>query len=68
MSGFQGFQACPRCKTNSLPRIAPESLATATRCQNCGAVIELVEHKAIAERARLKAIEDAKTKAVEESK
>jgi hypothetical protein len=65
---MSGFQTCPRCKTNSLPRIPPESHATATRCQNCSAVIELAEHKAIAERARLKAIEDAKQKAVQQSK
>jgi transcription initiation factor TFIIIB Brf1 subunit/transcription initiation factor TFIIB len=40
---IEGFQVCPRCEQNGLPRIDPASLANAVRCQRCGAVIERSE-------------------------
>ena len=43
MSRLEGFQTCPRCKQNRLPRIDADSQVTAVRCQNCGAVIERAE-------------------------
>jgi transcription elongation factor Elf1 len=63
MSRLEGFQTCPRCGKNTLPRIQPDSKANAVKCQACGQVIDRAELEAIAERARLKAIEDAKKKA-----
>jgi hypothetical protein len=62
---IEGFQTCPRCGKNSLPRIQPDSQANAVKCQRleCGTIISRKELEEIAERARLKAIEDAKKKA-----
>jgi hypothetical protein len=57
----QGFLICPRCERPFLPSIRPDSIAQATRCQNCGAVIWRAEQEAI-ENARLQAIENAKAK------
>jgi hypothetical protein len=31
---IEGYALCPKCNTQSLPRIAPESHATGVRCQN----------------------------------
>lgn len=76
MSRVEGFQTCPHCLERAseedksrlpktLPRIDPNSKANAVMCQNqnCRAVITRKELEEIAERARLKAIEDAKKKA-----
>jgi phage terminase large subunit GpA-like protein len=42
MSRLEGFQTCPRCGKNSLPRIQPDSQANAVKCQNpdCKVVIQ----------------------------
>jgi hypothetical protein len=70
MSRLKGYQTCPRCQIRSLPRIQPDSQANAVKCQNpkCRAVIKRPWLEALAEQARLKAIEDAKKKAMEDSK
>jgi hypothetical protein len=35
-----GFDVCPKCWARRVPRIPPESLATASACQDCGHVVE----------------------------
>jgi len=60
------YQYCPKCGQKNLPSIPPDSQATATRCQHCGATVTRAE--AIAELDRLQAIEDARKKAVKEIK
>jgi transcription elongation factor Elf1 len=46
MSRIDGFQTCPRCKKQSLPRIDTDSLVLAVRCWNCGEIIERAELEA----------------------
>jgi hypothetical protein len=35
-----GMTICPACKARRLPVIPPDSVATASACQDCGHVVE----------------------------